>query len=161
MARALLVGCGCRGRMLGSGLIADGWAVRGTSRGAALTDIAAAGIEAVAADPDRLGTVTDLIGDVTVLGWLLGAADAEVNGPRLESLLEKLVDSPVRGLLYEARGTVGEPVLTAGAERVEAWGERFRVPVAILRADPGDAEAWATAAQAAVNDLLRPPPVSG
>ena len=32
MARALIVGCGCRGRMLGERLLADGWAVRGTSR---------------------------------------------------------------------------------------------------------------------------------
>lgn len=161
MARALLVGCGCRGRMLGRALIADGWAVRGSSRGAALSAISAAGIEAVAADPDRLGTVTDLIGDVTVLGWLLGAADAEVNGPRLESLLEKLVDSPVRGLLYEACGAAGARALEAGSARVEAWGERFRVPVAVLRADPDDAEAWVAAAHAAINDLLRPRPVSG
>ncbi len=157
MARALLVGCGCRGRMLGASLIESGWAVRGTSRGAGLDAIAAAGIEAVAADPDRLGTVTDLIGDVTVLGWLLGAADAEVNGPRLESLLEKLVDSPVRGLLYEARGAAGEAVLAAGAERVEAWGERFRVPVAVLDADPADPQRWVAAAGAAIRGLIAPP----
>lgn len=141
--------------MLGEGLLEDGWAVRGSSRGAALDQIAAAGIEAVAADPDRLGTVTDLIGDVTVLGWLMGAADAEINGPRLGSLLEKLVDSPVRGLLYEARGAAGERALAAGAERVEAWGERFRVPVAVLDADPGDPQAWVAEARTAINGLLR------
>ncbi len=156
MARALLVGCGCRGRMLGRALLDDGWTVRGSSRGAALSAIEAAGIEAVAADPDRLGTVTDLIGDVTVLGWLMGAAGAEVNGPRLSGLLEKLVDSPVRGLLYEARGSGDAATLAAGAERVEAWGERFRVPVAVLRADPGEAGAWVAAARAGVNGLLAP-----
>ena len=32
MARALIVGCGCRGRLLGKELLAQGWAVRGTSR---------------------------------------------------------------------------------------------------------------------------------
>ena len=32
VARALIVGCGCRGRMLGQRLVEDGWAVRGTSR---------------------------------------------------------------------------------------------------------------------------------
>lgn len=154
MARALLVGCGCRGRMLGGALIADGWAVRGTTRGAALAAIEAAGIEPAEADPDRLGTVTDQIGDVTVLAWLMGAADAEINGPRLESLLEKLVDSPVRGLLYEARGAAGEAVLEAGAERVAAWGERFRVPVAIVRAEPGDPAAWVEEARAAINALI-------
>lgn len=154
MARALLVGCGCRGRMLGSALLADGWAVRGSTRGAALVAIEAAGIEPVTADPDRLGTITELIGDVTVLVWLLGGAGAEINGPRLESLLEKLIDSPVRGLAFEARGDADERTLEAAAERVEAWGERFRVPVAILGADPADHEAWAGAARVAINGLL-------
>jgi len=152
----MLVGCGCRGRMLGERLLADGWAVRGTSRGAALAAIGAAGIEAAEADPDRLGTVTDLIGDVTVLAWLLGSADSDdVNGPRLESLLEKLVDTPVRGLLYEARGTADADVLEAGAAAVEGWGERFRVPVAVLRADPGEPEAWVDSAHEAISGLLR------
>jgi len=32
LARALIVGCGCRGRELGTALLAEGWAVRGTSR---------------------------------------------------------------------------------------------------------------------------------
>ena len=75
MARALIVGCGCRGRELGSRLLAEGWSVRGTSRGEAGAEaIGAAGIEAAEADPDRLGTVLDLIGDVTVVVWLMGSA---------------------------------------------------------------------------------------
>ena len=95
------------------------------------------------------------IGDVTVLVWLMGAADSpDVNGPRLESLLEKLVDSPVRGLLYEGRGRAGEEVLAAGAEMVTAAGERFRIPMAVLRADPADAEGWADAAHHAVLGLI-------
>lgn len=152
----MLVGCGCRGRMLGERLLAQGWAVRGTSRGPALAAIEAAGIEAVEADPDMLGSVTDRIGDVAVLAWLMGSADSEdVNGQRLESLLEKLVDSPVRGLVFEARGSAGEGVLEEGAAAVEAWGDRFRIPVAILRADPGEYEAWAEAALEAITDLLR------
>lgn len=151
----MLVGCGCRGRMLGERLLAEGWAVRGTSRGAALGAIEAAGIEAVEADPDMLGSVTERIGDVAVLAWLMGSADsADVNGERLESLLEKLVDSPVRGLLFEARGSAGEGTLEEGAAAVEAWGERFRIPVAILRADPGEPEAWAESAHEAVVGLL-------
>lgn len=156
MARALLVGCGCRGRALGARLAGEGWAVRGTSRGASLEAISAAGIEAAEADPDRLGTITDLIGDVTVLVWLLGAAGGNpaLNGERLESLLEKLVDSPVRGLLYEARGSAGADALEGGAAMVEGWGERFRIPVAVLRADPGDHEAWVEEALGAVLGLL-------
>lgn len=157
MARALIVGCGCRGRTLGERLLADGWAVRGTSRGAGLAAIADAGIEAVEADPDLLGSVTDLIGDVAVLAWLMGAAGAEVNGSRFESLLEKLVDSPVRALLFEACGGPGADaaILEAGAAKAEAWGERFRVPVAVLRADPGDPGTWVEAARSALLDLIR------
>lgn len=155
MARAMIVGCGCRGRSLGERLLADGWAVRGTSRGAALEAIDAAGIEAVEADPDMLGTITERIGDVTILVWLMGAADTpDANGPRLESLLEKLVDSPVRGLLYEARGSAGAEVLEAGAAKVEAAGERFRIPMAVLRADPADPDAWVEEAHAAALALI-------
>lgn len=152
----MLVGCGCRGQALGGRLLADGWAVRGTSRGASLAAIEEAGIEAVEADPDMLGTITERIGDVTVLVWLMGAADSpDANGPRLESLLEKLVDSPVRGLLYEARGGAGEDVLEAGAAMVTAAGERFRIPVGILRADPADPDSWVEEAHAAVLELIR------
>jgi nucleoside-diphosphate-sugar epimerase len=155
----MLVGCGCRGRMLARALGDEGWAVRGTSRteeGAAA--VAAAGAEGVVADPDRLGTVTDLIGDVTVLVWLMGAVQGEagetVNGPRLESLLEKLVDSPVRGLVYEAAGTAPAAALASGAAMVEAASARFRIPARVLRADPADPEAWVDAARAAVVNVL-------
>ena len=113
MARALIVGCGCRGRLLGAELLGRGWAVRGTSRTeAGLAEIAAAGIEPALADPERPGTVLDLVGDVAVVAWLLGSAAgdeealAAIHGPRLERLLEHLVDTPVRGFLYEAAGTV-------------------------------------------------------
>jgi uncharacterized protein YbjT (DUF2867 family) len=58
VARALIVGCGCRGRQLGERLLAEGWAVRGTSRREeGLEPIAAAGIEPALADPDRPGTI--------------------------------------------------------------------------------------------------------
>ena len=75
MARALIVGCGCRGRLLGERLLAEGWLVRGTSRrDDGLAAIEAAGIEPALADPDRPGTLLDLVGDVTVVHWLLGSA---------------------------------------------------------------------------------------
>ena len=160
MARALLVGCGCRGRELGGRLLADGWAVRGTSRGErGLEEISAAGIEAIRADPDRLGTVIEQIGDVTVLAWLLGSAAgpeqaATLNGPRLESLLERLVDTPVRGLLYEGAGSAPAPVLDAGARLVEAASQRWRIPVRILGEDPSDHVAWTEGAHAAVASLI-------
>jgi nucleoside-diphosphate-sugar epimerase len=158
LARALIVGCGCHGRELGIELLGLGWQVRGTSRSAGgIATIEAAGIEAAAADPDRAGTVLELCGDVAVVVWLLGSAGAEagaeVNGPRLESLLEKLVDSPVRGFVYEAAGSLPEATLRQGAEIVERAGETFRIPVGLLT-EPRDQAGWAVRSAARVAGLL-------
>jgi uncharacterized protein YbjT (DUF2867 family) len=163
VARALIVGCGCRGRDLGRRLLDEGWAVRGTSRGeAGLAEIEAAGIEPALADPDRPGTVLDLVADVAVVAWLLGSAAGEaeqleaIHGSRLERILERLVDTPVRGFVYEAAGTVPAPVLETGAAAVARAGETWRIPVASLEADPADPDAWAGAALAAVSMLASP-----
>ncbi|MGN6662911.1 MAG: hypothetical protein ACTHK6_01690 [Solirubrobacterales bacterium] len=135
MARALIVGCGCRGRELGEGLLAEGWAVRGTSRRPeGLGAIEAAGIEAALADPDQPGTILELVGDVAVLVLLLGGARgsaellAAIHGPRLERLMEHLVDTPVRGVVYE--GTAG------GGEIVRAAGRTWRIPVRTISSKP-------------------------
>ncbi len=138
MARALIVGCGCRGRELGTALLAEGWEVRGTSRReAGLVAIEAAGIEPALADPDRPATVLDLVGDVTAVYWLLGSAHggaenlAAIHGPRLERLLERLVETPVRRFVYEAGGTVDADVLADGAQIVRSAAERWHIPVEI------------------------------
>ena len=71
----------------------------------------AARLEAVVADPDRAASILDQVGDVALVFWLLGSALGEpgalaaVHGPRLERLMEKLVDTPVRGFVYEGGGT--------------------------------------------------------
>jgi uncharacterized protein YbjT (DUF2867 family) len=149
VARALIVGCGCRGRELGKRLLAEGWAVRGTSRRAeGLAAIEAAGIEAALGDPDRVGTVLELVGDVAVVFHLLGSASgepealAEIHGPRLERLLEKVVDTPVRGVVYEAVGDAGDAVLAGGAEIVETASRTWRIPAAIVTAEPNDPAKW-------------------
>jgi nucleoside-diphosphate-sugar epimerase len=130
VARALIFGCGCRGRQLGGQLLEAGWAVRGTSRREeGLAAIEAAGIEAALADPDRPGTILELVNDVAVLVLLLGSATgseeelAAIHGPRLERLLEHLVETPVRGVLYE--GT------EAGTEVVGNASRTWRIPAAI------------------------------
>ena len=145
MARALIIGCGCRGRELGKRLLATGWAVRGTSRGEeGLAPIEAAGIEPALADPDRVGTVLELVGDVAVVFHLLGSAHgdpeavAAIHGPRLERLLEKVVDTPVRGIVYEAAGSVEPALLAAGAELVTSASRTWHIPVAVIEADRAD-----------------------
>jgi uncharacterized protein YbjT (DUF2867 family) len=129
------VGCGCRGRQLAAALVAEGHAVRGTTRGRdRLVDIEAAGAEAVVADPDRLGTLMAQIGGVSVLCWLLGSVEGEaranLHGPRLGSMLEALVDTHVRGVVYE--GPSGEDALR--------FSRTFRMPLVVLSegATPAD-----------------------
>jgi nucleoside-diphosphate-sugar epimerase len=131
VARALIVGCGCRGRSLGAELLAEGWAVRGTSRREeGLEAIEAAGIEPALADPERPGTILELIDDVAVLVLLLGGAEGSeeelgaIHGPRLERLMEHLVETPVRGVVYE--GT------DAGGEVVQAAARTWHIPVELL-----------------------------
>ncbi|MGZ5309416.1 MAG: NAD-binding protein [Solirubrobacterales bacterium] len=162
MARALIVGCGCRGTRLGERLRARGWEVRGTTRTErGVRRIEAAGLEAAQADPDRPGTLLDAIDDVAVVVWLLGASQAEpevvaaIHGPRLERLLERLVDTPVRGFAYEGVGPVREAHLERGAEIVESAGARWRIPVTVMRHDTGeDWDGWSEAAATDVAALL-------
>lgn len=136
MARALIVGCGCRGRQLGRELLESGWAVRGTSRTpAGVEAIARDEIEATRADPARPGEILDLVGDVGAVVWLLGSARggeeevAAVHGTSLERLLERLVETPVRLFVYEAGGSTPEEHLRRGAEIVADAGSRWRIPV--------------------------------
>lgn len=159
MARALIVGCGCRGRALAGALAGDGHSVRGTTRLAAgLSPIGEAGAEGVLADPDRLGTILVALEGVSVVCWLMGSAVGQsapdVNGPRLESLLERLVDTPVRGLVYEGAGAVDGGLLAGGAELVRAAGERWMMPVAVVDTDPAEHAPWLAAMRRAVADLI-------
>ncbi len=136
--------------------------MRGTSRSeAGLAAIEAVGIEPAPADPERPGTLFDLVGDVAVVTFLLGTATgppdavAAIHGPRLERLLEKLVDTPVRGVVYEAAGSVEAPLLEGGAELVRQAGRTWRIPVAVVEADPEDGERWLEEMTAAVTGLIR------
>jgi nucleoside-diphosphate-sugar epimerase len=161
LARALIVGCGCRGRSLGARLRDAGWQARGTSRDSGRAgEIAGAGLDGVIADPDRIGTVLDQIADVTLVFWLMGTAAgdedavAAVHGPRLERLMEEIVDTPVRGVVYEAAGSVRPELLAGGEEIVGAAGARWRIPVEVVGADPGQVNSWLDAMTDAAERLV-------
>jgi uncharacterized protein YbjT (DUF2867 family) len=141
VARVLIVGCGCRGRSLARELVAGGHAVRGTTRDSARTAaIAEAGAEPFVGDPDRIGTLMGALAGVTVICWLLGAVPApELHDGRLRMLFEKLVDTPVRGVVYERGSAVGEAIARDAAER-------WQIPVEVI--EPGGD------ARAAVDRLL-------
>ena len=149
MARVLIVPCGCRGRELASSLVEAGHAVRGTTRSrdhaGAIRD---AGAEPFIGDPDRIGTLMDALYGVTVVCWLMGTLPVpELHEGRLRMLWEKLVDTPVRGVVYEGCLPQGEEVARAAAA---TW----QIPLQILRTDPRDHGAWLRAATTAVAALL-------
>jgi uncharacterized protein YbjT (DUF2867 family) len=127
VARVLIVPCGCRGQALARELVAAGHAVRGTTRSEARTaDIAAAGAEPYVGGPDRIGTLMDALAGVTVVCWLFGSLpDPDLHGGRLRMLFEKLVDTPVRGVVYERALPEGEAIARDAAER-------WRIPVEII-----------------------------
>jgi uncharacterized protein YbjT (DUF2867 family) len=161
VARALIVGCGCSGRALGAELLDEGWAVRGTSRDAeGLEAIEAAGIEPARADPERPATILELVDDVAVLIWLLGSATgpddevAAIHGPRLEGLLERLVETPVRGFVYEGAGSVDAALLAGGAELVRHAESTWRIPVAITETSREHGPRWVEELETAVLELL-------
>jgi uncharacterized protein YbjT (DUF2867 family) len=159
--RCLIIGCGCRGRALAGSLIATGHAVRGTTRHPSeLAGLEAAGVEPFIADPDRVGTLVAALQQVSVACVLLGAAAgdpdrvAALHGPRLETLLEKMIDTTVRGVVYEAAGSVSPDVLARGADLVASACERSRIPYALIDADHADHRAWLTAARAAIERVM-------
>jgi uncharacterized protein YbjT (DUF2867 family) len=159
VARALIVGCGCSGRALGSELLEEGWAVRGTSRDAeGLVAIEAAGIEPARADPEQPGTILELVDDVAILILLLGSATgdgvAEIHGPRLESLLERLVETPVRGVIYEGAGTVDPKLLAGGAALIKNAESTWRIPVTVTETPRTAGPAWVEELETAVVELI-------
>jgi uncharacterized protein YbjT (DUF2867 family) len=159
VARVLIVGCGCRGQALARALVADGHAVRGTTRDPSRSaGIATAGAEPFVGDPDRIGTLMEALAGVTILCWLMGSATgdraAELHDGRLRMLCEKLVDTPVRGLVYEGAGSVGDAALARGVEVARDAHERWMIPLEVLTAAPDDHDAWLPAARSAVTKLL-------
>lgn len=148
MARVLIVPCGCRGRALARELRAAVHAVRGTTRGAHVAQIAEAGAEPYVGDPDRIATLMEALTGVTVVCWLMGTVPVpELHEGRLRMLWEKLVDTPVRGVLYEGALPQGEAVARTASQ---TW----QIPLEVLDADPLDHGAWLASARGAVERLL-------
>jgi hypothetical protein len=106
--------------------------------------------------------VLERVGDVAVVFDLLGAAAGEpealaaIHGPRLERLLEHLVDTPVRGVAYEASGSVDPAVLQAGVEIVRTASRTWRIPVEILDGEPDDPGEWSRKTANVALRLLSP-----
>lgn len=159
--RALVVGGGCRGLDLTRELVAEGHAVRFvTRRPERRAEIEAAGAECFVGDPDVVGTLRYALDNVTVLLWLLGAATGPadkvqaLHGSRLRMMLEKTTDTTVRGVVYEAAGTVDAALFGSGVEEMRHAERTNEIPYALIRTDRADGAAWRAGARAAIDALL-------
>ena len=161
MARILIIAGGARARALAGGLVAEGHAVRITTR----AESGRAAIEAVGAEcwigtPDRIVTLRYALEGVTLACWLLGNASGPAaavqapHGPRLEFFVSQTIDTTVRGLVYEAAGTVAAPTLAAGRALIGDRAAFNAIPLAVLDADPRDLDGWRAQARTAIADLL-------
>ena len=133
------MGCGCRGQELARELVAEGHAVRGTTRDRRHFDaITAAGAEPVHADPDRVGTLVAALDGVAVVVWLLGRASgtpeqlAALHRERLRAFFETVVDTVVRGVVLEPAGE-GDAALAR--EAASTWA----IPLVILEGSAREA----------------------
>jgi hypothetical protein len=143
-------------------MMQEGYAVRVTTRSddgrAAIED---SGAECWVGTPDRLATLRGALDNVTILCWLLGSATGTeeqlraLHTSRLEFFFTQAIDTTVRGILYEARGTEASGELVREGERL-ARGllKRNEIPAAFLDADPNDHDRWLVDARAAVVSLL-------
>lgn len=117
-------------------------------------------MEPVIGDPDRVATIAPSFEHVSVacvlLGSAVGSADAlaELHGSRLDMLLLRMLDTTIRGIVYEATGSVEPDLLAAGSERVAAACEESRIPYVLLDADPQDPRSWLPGAVDAVEQVL-------
>ena len=145
MARLLVLGGSSRRALdLARDLTAEGHAVRAVTRSEAnRARIEAAGAECWIGDPDVVGTIRYALENVTLLLHFLGASDdEELHGSRLHMLLERTIDTTVRGVVYEA-GRGRELV-----ERMTAYNE---IPARVVEHGAPD---WDRSVRTAVADLL-------
>ena len=161
MARILIIAGGARGRVLAGGLVAEGHAVRITTREkSGRPAIEAVGAECWIGTPDRIATLRYALENVTLACWLLGnargpaAAVRALHGSRLQFFVSQTIDTTVRGLVYEAAGSVAAPTLAAGRALIGERAEFNAIPHAVLDADPRDLDGWQEQARTAIGDLL-------
>lgn len=92
-----------------------------------------------------------------LLGSARGSPDevAALHGSRLEMLLQRIIDTPVRGFAFEAAGTVEQHVLRDGARIVRDVCTFSRIPYALLDAPSRPEGAWPAATADHIDGLLQ------
>jgi hypothetical protein len=131
MARVLIVERAGREAEAAAALVEAGFAVR-----------------TIEADPLLPGNVVDALENVAVVAWLMGSGDnlhPEINGEQLETALLKVVDTGVRGFVFERPSD-------AANEHVEHARSTWHIPIEEIPLGIGDE--WTASLVAAVNKSL-------
>lgn len=158
MARILIIGCGCRGRILARELGTAGHVVRGTTRDPSRKpEIEATGAQAYVGDPNRVGSLIAALDGVTIMCILLGSATGSpdhlktLHTNRLEMLLQRTIDTTIHGITYEATGAINQTTLTTGAELVQQKCNLNGIPHKILHPTSNN---WLETSTGAIEALL-------
>lgn len=162
MARILIVGGGCRGRLLAGELVAGGHAVRITTRSETRrAQIESAGAECWVGSPARLSTLRGALEGVTVACWMLARASGRpdelraLHGPRLEGFVRQIIDTTVRGFIYDAsRHALERQLLETGSEMVASLAGFNAIPARVIASTGDDDGNWVASARTAVEGLL-------
>jgi hypothetical protein len=136
VARILIVGGGCRGRRFAELMVAQGHAVRATTRSEARRSaVEATGAECWVGTPTRLATLRGALENVTIACWMLARASggeeelAALHSSRLEFFLGQAIDTTVRGLVYDA--TPGDALAHPSREMLAEGMRVFRALTAL------------------------------
>ena len=77
-----------------------------------------------------------------------------LHGSRLAFFINQTIDTTVRGLVYEAAGSVAPATLARGRKLIRERAAFNAIPLRVLDADPGDLQGWCEQARTVVAELL-------
>jgi hypothetical protein len=111
-------------------LVAEGHAVRAvTPDESSRAVVEAAGAECWIGDPDVVGTLRYALENATLLLWLLGDDERpELHTDRLSMMLERTIDTTVRGIVYET----GPPAPDTGVATMEKIAGYNEIPYRVV-----------------------------
>lgn len=156
MARVLLTGTPQRLAPVAERLVAEGFAVRCAVAGGAPV---VAGAQSVDASPDLPGGIVMALEGVAVVCWLLGDeawSDPDLHDSKLETMLLRVVDTGVRGFVYELpSGFTAAPALAlAGGKQVAHANETWHIPCEAISTAGQSGQQLAECVSAAVHRTL-------
>lgn len=162
MARLLIIGgTSHRALTLTKELTSQGYAVRAVTRNSENRQVLEeVGAEYWLGDPNIIGTIRDALDHVTVLCWLLGNAVGSpdhieaLHGSRLRMMLERSIDTTVRGFIYEANGNVPAQTFAQGCKEIERARTVHGIPCKTITADLCEQAVWQEQVKRSLNSIL-------